>query len=49
MKLTNNQHSEFMKEEMREPEHKKLASMVRRDSRGGPAKGKKLYKKDKKG
>lgn len=29
MKLSPAEHSEFMKEEMKEPEHKKLASMVK--------------------
>ena len=34
MKLSPAEHSEFMKEEMKEPEHKKLASMVKSGGKG---------------
>ena len=47
MKLSPKENSEFMKEEMKEPEHKKLASMVK-GSKGKKPKGDSMVKRESK-
>jgi hypothetical protein len=47
VKLSPKEHDEFMHEEMKEPEHKKLASMVK-GSKSKGAKGEPMVKREKK-
>ena len=50
MKLSPKEHDEFMHEEFKEPEHKKLASMVKgaKPSKFKGAKGEPMVKREKK-